>query len=229
MNKKGFTIIELMVATMVFSIILVIALTAIVQVSRAYYKGVTRSRTQETARNLMNEISQSIQLSGSDISISNPSNPGPNIAINSRATGVGVFCAGNKQYTYAIDRKVAETTDESQKNVNNAVISQDVPCVSSLTPANLDNALTGSQRGVLGENMRLTKFNVERVNPSSPAIVIGTAELWRVTISLAYGDQDLLDYVDDSGANRVVCKAQIGAEFCSIVELSTIVARRIES
>jgi type II secretory pathway pseudopilin PulG len=216
-----------MVATMVFSIILVIALTGIVQVSRAYYKGVTRSRTQDTARNLMNEISQSIQLSGSDISISNPLSAGPNIPVNNRSNGIGIFCAGNKQYTYALDRKVASTTNEAEKNINNAVVSEDIPCVSSLTPFNLDNATTGTQKAVLGENMRLTKFNVSRVNPATLSAVVGTAELWRVEISLAYGDQDLLEYTDDSGASRVVCKAQVGAEFCSIVELSTIVSRRI--
>jgi hypothetical protein len=175
----------------------------------------------------MNEISQSIQLSGSDITIGNPSSNGPNIPVNNRASGIGVFCAGNKQYTYALDRKVASTTNESEKNINNAVISEDIPCVSSLSPLNLDNATTGTQRAILGENMRLTKFNVERVNPTTVSAVVGTAELWRVEISIAYGDQDLLEYTDDSGANRVVCKAQTGAEFCSIVELSTIVSRRI--
>ena len=63
-RNKGFTIIELMISTVIFSLVLLMCLVGIVQVSRTYYKGVTRAKTQEATRRLMDEIKESIQLSG---------------------------------------------------------------------------------------------------------------------------------------------------------------------
>jgi prepilin-type N-terminal cleavage/methylation domain-containing protein len=230
-NKKGFTIVELMIATVIFSLIMVMCLTGMVQVSRAYYKGITHSRTQEAARLLMDEISQTIRLSGSNISYQNSTSSGPLIAENRITDGAGLFCAGNKLYTYALDRKVVGgSSNESLKEIKNAIISEDVSCPDGIemTPAQLGKLnlqVAGTQRSILGENMRLTKFSVTQIVPAAPIKEGG--ELWKIDISIAYGDQDLIRYTDDNGINRVVCNAGTGTEFCSIVELSTIVSRRI--
>lgn len=225
MRQKGFTIIELMVATLVFSFIMVICLTGMVQVSRAYYKGVTNTKTQEAARNIIEEIAQNIQLSGSVVTFDEPNSPGPNIP--NVANGIGGVCAGNKQFTFAIDREVANSTNEGNKEIKNAIVSHDVKCTDSLTLTNLNQDVTGSDRSLVPEKMRVTKFNVTRVVPGDPDTVKSAQELWRIELSLAYGDQELLRYTDDLGANRVVCENDTGTEFCSIIELSTIVSRRI--
>lgn len=235
---QGFTIVELMIATVVFSLVMLICLTGMVQISRAYYKGITHSRTQEAARNLMGEITEAIQLSGSAISSANPINPGPGIALTDSENGLGAFCAGNRKYTYILDRKVVGGDPEpGQKEIRNALVSEEKPCADDLQPTmdDLSNAIDSAagERALLGENMRLTRFSVTPVSAAEAGTLKEGSQIWRVDISIAYGDQDLFsvdesgDYVDDQGSNRVICAPSTGAEFCSVVELSTIVSRRI--
>ncbi len=66
-QEHGFTIIELMIATTVFSVVLLICSFAMLQIGRTYYKGITMARTQTTARSIIDEISQSIQFSGGTV------------------------------------------------------------------------------------------------------------------------------------------------------------------
>lgn len=63
-NQRGFTIIELMIATTVFSVVLLICSFAMLQIGRTYYKGIAMSRTQTVSRSIMDEVSQAIQFSG---------------------------------------------------------------------------------------------------------------------------------------------------------------------
>lgn len=64
-NKKGFTLVELLLATAMFSFILLFVTFAIVQVSRAYNKGITVKKTQETARAVMQEMTRAISTATS--------------------------------------------------------------------------------------------------------------------------------------------------------------------
>jgi prepilin-type N-terminal cleavage/methylation domain-containing protein len=240
LNKLGFTIIELMISTVVFSLVMLLCLTGMVQVSRAYYKGITLSRTQEAGRSVMTEISQVIQLSGSAVSFSAvlpTTDTGPSVPLGSTADGTGAFCAGNKKYSYVLDRKVTLNPDVNSKESRNALISEDWTCTDSITASNMNVALTGNQRALLSENMRLTKFSVSRVVADPAVETVNGNQLWRIEISIAYGDQDLFnvvtpsdinsDYFDDQNVERVICKSGTGNEFCSTVELSTMVSRRI--
>ena len=61
-EQNGFTIIELLIATTVFSLILLISVAGILQISRMYYRGVTQSRTQETARSIIDEVGEAIRF-----------------------------------------------------------------------------------------------------------------------------------------------------------------------
>ena len=211
-----------MISTVIFSLVLLMCLVGIVQVSRTYYKGVTRAKTQETTRRLMDEIKESIQLSG--VKIQPTSGPaGPQVLTSDNAQGT--LCVGNKLYSYAIDRMNTGSvnSDPSKKEIKNALLSDDTLCAAGISPQDLNSpaALSSTQKSLLDNNMRLTKFEVNEVSSGSG--------LWKVEISIAYGAQDLLRYTDDTGAGRVVCANNTGAEFCSIAELSTIVTRRISN
>ena len=61
-KNSGFTIIELMIATSVFAVVLVVAASGILAIGMLYYKGVTSSRTQEAARSISNTIANTIQF-----------------------------------------------------------------------------------------------------------------------------------------------------------------------
>ncbi|HSX31885.1 MAG TPA: prepilin-type N-terminal cleavage/methylation domain-containing protein, partial [Candidatus Saccharimonadales bacterium] len=63
-RQQGFTIIELLIATLIFSMVLLLVTVGIMQVTRVYYKGVTESNTQNAARSIVDSISQAIQFDG---------------------------------------------------------------------------------------------------------------------------------------------------------------------
>jgi len=63
-TQRGFTIIELLIATAVFSLVLIVFLTALIRISQLFYKGVSLSNTQEATRNIIQTISDDIQFYG---------------------------------------------------------------------------------------------------------------------------------------------------------------------
>ena len=88
LNKNGFTIIELLIATVVFSVVLMVITASIVQFGKLYYRGVVQDRMQETVRNISESVTQTIQFAGvsTPVSFTNGSN----------ITG---YCIGNIRYT----------------------------------------------------------------------------------------------------------------------------------
>jgi len=102
-DNKGFTILELLISTTVFSVILLLCTFGLVQVGRNYYRGATITRTQNVARSVMNTLTQSIQFSGSDAVGTLPSAGTP-------PAPSGTFCIGSLGYTYKLDTKVGDTS-----------------------------------------------------------------------------------------------------------------------
>jgi prepilin-type N-terminal cleavage/methylation domain-containing protein len=89
-SQRGFTIIELLIATAVFSLVLIIFLTALIRISQLFYKGVNLANTQEATRNAIQTISDDIQFSGA----------APNVHPD-------FFCIGG--YRYSINKGVQVT------------------------------------------------------------------------------------------------------------------------
>jgi prepilin-type N-terminal cleavage/methylation domain-containing protein len=134
-KNKGFTIIELMIAATVFSVVLLILTYGILSIGRMYYKNITSSRTQETARAVMDDLSNSIQFSGSDILIV-PGNP-------------MTVCSGTDKYVILLNTQVrgsdhALWRDKTQEGV----------CGASGFDSNTSKEL-------LSENMQLVDFNID--------------------------------------------------------------------
>lgn len=85
-SNKGFTILELMIATTAFTVLLAIVVTAFLQVGRMYVKGVNLSLVQEDTRNITDSISNDIRFSGQTPTLGHISN--------------GYFCVGNHRYKF---------------------------------------------------------------------------------------------------------------------------------
>src|SRR5581483_9172525 len=62
-NSKGFTITELVIATAVFSVVLMLGVVGFVQIGKQFYKGVSVSQTRDIASQIMNAITSDIRLS----------------------------------------------------------------------------------------------------------------------------------------------------------------------
>lgn len=146
-NNKGFTIVELMVSMAVFGTVLLVITLAILQVTRVYYKGTTETNTQNTMRNIVDTISQSIQFNGGDITTAS-------------GTQVGTpyyFCVGDKLFSFVLGVKLTSA---------NHVLTENVVANCASSGSSMIN--TGTE--LLSPNMRLLQFSV--VNTSGDLYTI---------------------------------------------------------
>ncbi len=231
-SQSGFTIVEVMIATLVFSLILVGSMAALVQLGRLYQKGVISARTQETNRNVLADISQSIQFTKQPVSV--PTLPTPaGVTISESQPHVGFFCIGPRRYTYALDRQLVPDSPTEAAREKQHVLWVDTPAaggcanISGITPANLDaedpcngGALCSDGRELLSEGLRISRLDIRPGDAADP-----TSGLWTIELSLAYGDSDLLEAID--GRYQCISNAGFSTEFCALSELSTTVVRRL--
>lgn len=209
-KQRGFTIVELLVALTVFSVVLVVVTAAIIQISRVYYKGVTETQVQGATRDIMDTISQGIQFGGGTIT-GTPTGVTPG--------GSYAFCLGNQQYSYRPGYQLVDNTPGTNQTNHALVVNTAAACSGS--PA---QAMSGtvSGREMLAPNMRVSNLVVKNVG----------GNLYQVQIRVVYGDDDLL--VSPSGnsngakATDAACKGQTGRQFCAVSELNTVVIRRVK-
>lgn len=232
-RQDGFTIIELLIAMSIFTVVLLVLTGAIVQIGRLYYKGMTASRTQEAARNVVDDITRSIQYTPGKVltSAGYPSlnTPAPNKAI----------CIGQRRYSYVQGQQTKVAINQR------SLVVDDAPSSCTLPPSALNVASNGVTIGnsMLSDGMRLAKLVVED-KTIDPTLADGA---YRVTVRIVYGDDDLLcvesgvlasgatcnnatqmSNTEIAGATNLRCKdIRSGSEFCAMSELSTIVERRL--
>jgi len=234
-KQKGFTIIELMLATTVFSLVLLMCMAAIIQISRLYYRGVTQTSTQEVTRQVTDEITQAIQFSNSTIFVPEGNPAGPQIGAGEEVDGEpaqrGFFCIGGKRYTYNLDRQLqfGDIEDVADKQASVGIwVDQPGGCAESVEVSALDidnqGAIDASDgQELLRENMRVYKLNVVPVDIEGAS----TDSVWRVEVGVAYGDSDLLETNEDNSSLRCIPSGP-GVEFCATSEISTTVQRRVK-
>jgi prepilin-type N-terminal cleavage/methylation domain-containing protein len=210
-KHEGFTLVELMIATTVFSTILLLATTGVINIGKLYYKGIITARTQETARSVIDEVARSVQLTQGEIK---SSSGGP--------SGYSATCIGKDRYTYRIDTKV----EPGGHGLWLDEITQGDECV----PSNFSTGLAAnSGRELLGTNMRLLEFGISDDASDRTRV--------NVDVSVAYGDSDLLTHCspDDSEnpgpcggnpANAQCRSTNSGGSFCAVSSLETFVKRR---
>ncbi len=214
----GFTIVELMIATMVFSTILILISSGLIQVSRLYYKGITTSRTQQTTRNIMDTVSRSIQFSGGSVSAVPDCGGVP--------TNPCYFCINNDRYTYQINKQLVDGSPGADQQ--NHVFIKDTTAACS-GPANLVTPPSGSEE-LMGTNMRLVNFNLSK--SAAPPFV------YNLTLRIIAGDSDLLcspaagDCSSTTTSTNltnsdITCKMIGGSQFCAAAQLDTTIEKRI--
>lgn len=199
-SLTGFTIVELLIASAVFSVVLILCTTAMLQIGRVYYKGITSSQTQEAARSIMDEITRSIQFSGGTI-------------VGTTGSPDDRFCAGGKKYNVKRGFQLANPVTDNADEATKALIVYDAPACGNF---NLNPSLpngTPPPRELLAPNMRIAKLEVVSLGNS----------LYRVTIRVVYGDREVLNPAKDA------CSAErAGTQFCAVSELSTTVQKRVK-
>ncbi len=221
-NAKGFTIIELLIATAVFSTILLLASNAVVQIGRLYYKGLTSTLTQEAARATSEDVSRAIQL-GNRGDVNRSDDAGKDF------DDPKAVCIGDTRYTYAINRQIGGSTGGPHALWVDQAPDGGCPTVDLNIPTP-----SADGRELLGPNMRLLNFEINDISPLS---------VYNVKVVVGYGDNELLTHynqqgelvdlsgdgaIDQNDSGMAQCElGGIGSNFCAISALDTVVKRRI--
>ena len=211
-RDQGFTVVELLIATTVFSIVLLLVSTAMVQIANVYYKGVTETNTQNVARGVIDAIAQGVQLNGGIVTQTPAIAPAPGTST--------AFCIGDTQYAYQLGWELTDTSPQSSQNQAYHVLAQShVPNCSGaggVASGYLDQP-TVSGVELMNQHMRLAKLTVQQ---------IGTTNLYRINVRVVYGDNDVLS--TPTAASAACAGISAGSQYCAVSELSTIVSKRIQ-
>lgn len=216
-SDKGFTIVELMVASAIFTVVLMAALAGFLQIGRLFYKGTSQAATQELTKQILNDVSDSVLMAES---LSGARNYG--------SSGNQYLCLGGVRYSYKIGAIVDTANTDSLSNGEGIGLVKDTlpgpnacapPCPTSAAVA----CPAGGERWnnpveMLGDNMRLQQFTITP-NPLS-------ADYYTINIQVAYGEDEVLELANPADPTSIRCKGNLAAQqFCSVIKYSTSLKR----
>lgn len=217
-RQRGFTIIELMIATAVLSVILLLVTFMMIKIGNLYYKGINQARVQRAVRNITDGVTQELQLSHGIVYTG---------TANQGGFTVNAYCIGNTRYSYVVGVQIGAGKDTDGSNRIAHVLWRDTNVSGGCSPLNLTqadptatagaaNSVSGSGSELISPNSRLTDFTI------APAGANPVPHL--VQVEVAYGDADLL--TGTTGFD-VVCRGGIGDQFCATARLKTVVVQRL--
>ena len=198
-NQLGFTIVELMIATAAFSLILLLATGAIIEVGKLYYKSLVQIKTQETARNISEDVTRSIQFSRG--------------ALDSPASGV--YCIGDTRYEFQLNQQVDPDTSPSPTGLKAQRFSGNCSSPGSIT----------SNKELLGKNMQLLNFKItEDHSKEIYEIKVRIAYGDKDVLDAYDKDGNLI-----ADPKTTLCKSsRSGSNFCAVSELDNFVKKRLQ-
>jgi type II secretory pathway pseudopilin PulG len=214
----GFTIVELLIATTVFTMVLLVCAAAIVHIGRMFYKGVITNRTQDMSRAIANDVAQSIQFGEVESDSSIFHRPGTKVYSGIQ---VEAQCVGGVRYSYSTS--LAQGTSAGQIR---HVLWKDRNIYSDCEPINITLADPREERLVplinvlsegeelLGNNMRIVDFDI-----------LPNGRLYAISIRIAYGDDPNL-FVDPLTFDSCI-GANAGGQFCAISAFNLNVVKRL--
>lgn len=209
-QEAGFTIIELLIATTVLTLILLLSTVMITSIGTLYYKGVTLSQTQDSTRSIADQVVQDIQLTSGVVS---------NGTTTFGSTVVSAMCIGTVRYSYILDRQIGTDSTAPANQIKHVLWRDTVSSGAACLPADITLDPVGSTPAtvngmeLVGNKSRLTAFSA--VSPLS-------SSLYAIDVGVAFGDNDLLS---GSGATTR-CNGGVADHFCAVSTLSTAAIRR---
>lgn len=226
-NADGFTVMELMIAISVLSIILLISSMVLIGVGNLYSKGADLANIQDVSRNIIENVMSNIQFSGTELN-----NGSQKTAIvysyvdGGMNVPVSAYCFGQTRYSFVtgfnqpagwshllwVDKMV------TQGNCSPLNIGLASPNCSGNTECT--DTQSGSGSDLLGPNMHLGNFNITEYNP----------QLYSVSVGVAFGQENM--FVSSSGVPQVIngnyqCSNTAGQQYCATSYLTTFASERL--
>lgn len=214
-NQKGFTIVELLLASTIFSMVMMVALSGFINIGRTFYKGINVTQTQQTARAVLESASR-------DISTSSVVSSTKTVASGDNRKYV---CIGNTRYTFILSRQVdlADHDTTSKFGLLRDKLPGDTACgnpFDATSPAPFNNP-----EELLNNKMRLNSFCV------TPASQTSFGKLYGLKVDLVLGDDGVLNQADNPSASSCsasrlyLCNTSLNySQHCYRAELGTTVA-----
>ncbi len=217
-SQRGFTIIELLIATTILSVILVLVTSMMLGIGKLFSKGINESRIQDAVRGTTDDVSQQVELGGILPSYNTDSEFGATIE---------VYCLGTVRYSFLRNVQIGSKPGDAPH-----VLWRDVPkgnCdptkaadLAAPDPNSSGDATQGSE--LLPANSWLTAFCIGTLKPDNTSC--DTSNLvspYRISIGMAFGDIDQLNFA----GTQTTCIGQSGDQFCATASLTTFVASRL--
>ena len=204
LDQKGFTIVELLIATSVFASILLIVTYGIIQISKMYTNGFIQSQTQNVTVSLSDQITRDIGFS-SAISIKPDTSVQVTIPGQSTTTYY-YFCTNQNEYFYVPGGSISEISLGKIGGLG---------CTSSV--------INNSQDSGYIQNL-LSSSNMEILNHTSyynqNMITKLSTGLYSVNIDILYGSTSNL--TQNSIGTQWICRPTVLiGPFCANYNLST--------
>ncbi len=206
-NNKGFTIIELMIATAVFAVIMIITTTAILGISKTYIQGLVESQNQNTTRRIVSQISQDIQYnSPASINLT-----GLLFLDHNRPNGW--FCIGQDVYVVQIDHEITNSNDYALIRYSSSSCPTSQPKISAnLTPNTTYNK--GSVEELLTIDQQLSQFDITSSRNG----------YFTISATVAYGNDFMHNPKPSPHGLIYQCNtSSFSLNFCSITSLTNSV------
>lgn len=219
-KQRGFTIVELMIATSVLSVILLMTTVVMTGIGRLYYKGINQSRVQGTVRTVGDEIAQKLQL---NTRVVQHFAPGSNAALVPDAN-LAAYCIGSSRYSFVTGVQIGTQKAGAGAEYKHVLWRDIIPTSAACTPLDLKSSSPGGAEGqeLISPSSRLTEFSITGLGGATPPI----ESPYNVRIGVAYGDDDLLTNPTSSSAQ---CSGSAGGQFCATASLDTRVVQRTRS
>lgn len=194
-SAKGFTIVELMVASTVFAVILLIVAGTIVRFTNTFQKGVIDGNTQNVTRSIADTISNAVKY-GEKV----------------EKQGLG-YCVGSTMYAFT---PKIQYDGSDTKYALREIRGAGAGCSITLDPG-FDPAAQGQE--LIGTDMRLSHFSISPL-PCEDVCTVSVIVAYGGNDLIENWDKN---YDPDDPGTHPKCFSRAGSQFCSVRELSVTI------
>jgi prepilin-type N-terminal cleavage/methylation domain-containing protein len=216
-KERGFTIVELLIATAVLSTILVLTTVIMINIGNLYYKGINQARVQDAVRNVSDGLTQNLSLDDANAIYASK-----NITFHGNSYKTEAYCIGTTRYTFIKGVQIGDNWTSTQPQVPHVMWRDNVTSGSCGTADITSPGLSGGSE-LMPPNSSLAEFCITGTGSSNCQ---SGASPYTVQIALAYGDNDLLIPSPPLGMN-VHCKGSTGDQYCAVATSQTTVVKRL--
>jgi len=210
-KNKGFTIVETMIAVVIFTLIASIATFVTIQLSRSYQYGISKSKLDTAARNVNYLFNQAVQYSNSTVLMGVAEQP--NSSFDASYSTWKVWCAGTTRFSAQISGTVLYPNSFYRDTIDPTAGGEIAACKG--TP------LSSSKVQLIPDNASISLFEVSQ---SGSIFRLRTAfEIGQLSDFVGSNVTTSLSLLPDANGNNLpklpVCQTQAFGSFsyCAIV------------